>query len=344
MFDVIRRAAILLLCCLLLVLSWWRSPLSPADQNPRVTFAALPVEGLPAPGPHVTLESAWVIKSSGDDFGGYSALASLGDGALLAISDRGRYLRFADPSRNDPQPRMGWFLKEAENDKRKVDSESLTRDPETGRLWAGYEQSNAIVRTDAQGGNPRSVRPLAMRDWPSNGGPEAMVRLTDGRFIVLSESREGWFASQGPALLFPSDPVEGVKPVVFRFEPPAGYRPTDMAQLPDGRVLILLRRVKLSIPPGFAAKIVLADPTAIRKGRVWKGKVVADIAAPLPSDNFEGMTLERETGGDPVVWVVSDDNNALFQRTILLKLRWTGDRAAREQADEKGARTGRTPF
>ena len=92
-----------------------------------MVFAPIALKGMPRLGPGLTLERAWVVKSKGDGFGGYSALVSLGGGGLLALSDFGRYLRFSDPSRGDPQPRMGWFLNKEETDKRRVDSESLDR-------------------------------------------------------------------------------------------------------------------------------------------------------------------------------------------------------------------------
>ena len=190
-----------------------------------------------------------------------------------------------------------------------------------------------------------------MQGWSSNGGPEAFVRLADGRFLVLAEMRDGWFSSGGPALLFPSDPVEGAQPVRFRYDAPPGTQPTDMAQLPDGRVLILHREVVLGVPPRFAATIVLADPKQIRAGQVWSGKVIARIASPLPSDNFEGLAIEPLAHGGARVWVISDDNQISFQRTILLKLRWapppppkkkTSPNAPAEtsgkQVREKGAR------
>ncbi|OCC23951.1 hypothetical protein MB02_09050 [Croceicoccus estronivorus] len=316
-----RRIAIVLFCSVLLALSWWRSPLPSADSDPRVTFAALPLPDRPAFGPGLSLEGVWVLRGEGDDFGGYSALVSLGNGNLLSASDRGRYLRFADPSRGEPQPRMGWFLMKPNEDKREADCESLTRDPATGTLWASYEHSNAIVRADTRGRRQRTVRPAAMRDWPSNGGPEAMLRLADGRFLVLSESREGWFARIGPALLFPSDPAEGAKPVTFHFQPPSGYRPTDLGQLPDGRILVLVRAMQF-VPPGFSAKILIADPADIREGETWEGKIIADLAAPLPEDNYEGLAVEPADDGSATVWVISDDNRTSFQRTILLKLHW----------------------
>ncbi|MDD3799889.1 MAG: esterase-like activity of phytase family protein, partial [Novosphingobium sp.] len=272
-----KRTAALVLACLLLALSWWRSPLLPGSNDPHVAFTPLSLAGLPDPGPDLVLDRAWELTGGGESFGGYSALAALGDGNMLAVSDRGRFLRFGDPSRDVPQPRMGWFLIASTDDKREVDCESLTRDPATGTLWAGYEQSNAIVRADAWQGHVRTVHPAAMRDWPSNRGPESMLRLADGRFLVLSESRDGWLSSTGPALLFPSDPVEGAQPVAFHFRSPMAYRPTDMAQLPDGRVFILLRRLVWPMPPRFAWKIAIADPAEIRKDGTWTGKVVANL-------------------------------------------------------------------
>ena len=334
----LRRFAILALCAVLLALSWWRSPLPPPNRDMRVSFTPIALAKTPQLAPGLTLERAWLVQGNGDDFGGYSALAVLGNGELFTLSDRGRYLRFRDPSRGDPQPRMGLFLTSEAKDKRLADSESLTRDPATGQLWVGYEQSNAIVRTDVQGRDPRAVRPAAMRDWVSNGGPEAMVRLADGRFIVLAESRDGWFSTTGPALLFPHDPVSGVKPVRFRYDAPPRSLPTDMAQLPDGRVLILHRQVVLGVPPGFVSKLVLADPAAIRQGMAWKGTVLATLEPPLPSDNFEGLAVAPQPDGSAVVWVISDDNQIAFQRTILLKLRWKPVPEGKRRTREKGAR------
>src|SRR5690606_34492929 len=105
--------------------------------------------------------------------------------------------------------------------------EAVTSDPRTGRLWAAYENSNLIERRGPAGAVER-VRPAAMQDWPSNAGPEAMVRLADGRFVVLSEGRASWMSTVTDGLLFPGDPVDGAEPVRFRFAPPRGSRPVDM--------------------------------------------------------------------------------------------------------------------
>src|SRR5690606_4099260 len=109
--------------------------------------------------------------------------------------------------------------------KQSADLEALTRDPATGRLWAAFEAINEIARYEPDFSGVVRVRPVAMRNWPGNAGAEAMVRLRDGRFIVLAEASPHWFAAGSPGLLFPGDPVEGSQPVGFRFATPAGFRP-----------------------------------------------------------------------------------------------------------------------
>ncbi len=181
-------------------------------------------------------------------------------------------LRFAPPGAPARPPQLGFFAGRREQDKALVDLESLSRDPASGRVWAGYEGRNEIARFDAALRGAASVRPEAMRNWGVNTGPEAMVRLRDGRFIVIAEASPRWLAVSMPALLFPGDPVDGVAPATFRFVPPEDFRPVDMAQLPDGRVLILLRKVDWGVPPGFSGRLVVADPAQIEHGAWWRGR------------------------------------------------------------------------
>jgi hypothetical protein len=174
-----------------------------------------------------------------------------------------------------------------------------------------------------------AVSPAAMRDWRATFGAEAMVRLADGRFVVLAEGSRDWFGEGMPGLVFPSDPVAGAPPAAFRFAPPPGFRPVDMAQLPDRRVLILLRRVDWGIPPVFSGKLMLADPVALRPGEEWRAEPVADLATPLPTDNYEGLAVEPDGKGGVVLWLISDDNEMALQRTLLLKLAWPANAKAR---------------
>ena len=313
-----RLFALLLVALGLAPGTWWRSPLPPVDNRQHLSFTPLRLPEVDL-GP-LELAGAWQLRSRNPHFGSYSALLALGDGTLLAASDRGRVLRFTPPGVRPSRVRFEVFSGRVEDDKTLADIEALARDPASGRIWAAFEVTNRIERRDAALGAGESVAPEAMRPWRAMFGAEAMVRLADGRFVVLAEG--GGRGDAVPALLFPGDPVAGAEPIGFGFGPPTGFRPVDMAQLADGRVLILLRRVEWGVPPGFSGKLLLADPAAIRAGRPWPAQFLADLAEPLPTDNYEGLAVEPDGHGGWVLWLISDDNEMTLQRTLLLKLVW----------------------
>jgi hypothetical protein len=153
-----------------------------------------------------------------------------------------------------------------------------------------------------------------------------MVRLTDGRFIVLREGfdRPDEYGILGgrrhEALLFSGDPITGARSIRFDVDGPGGFSPVDIAELPDKRVLILMRRAVWPLPIRVAGRIVIADPRTISPGGVWRTKVVARLASDMPIDNFEGMAIAPGEGGELTVWLISDDNSAATQRTLLWKL------------------------
>ncbi|MET0179870.1 MAG: esterase-like activity of phytase family protein [Novosphingobium sp.] len=277
-------------------------------------------------GAAIEVAGAWRLDSPVDAFGGYSALVVLGDGRLAAFSDRGTYLVFTPPGQGG-RPRA--WLGDLDNrrgtvSKRERDCEAVTRDAASGTLWAAYERSNTIVRLGPDLAERGRARPRAMRGWPNNRGPEAMVRLSDGRFVVLAEAHDD--AGRQPGLLFAGDPSEGARAVRFAYRAPRRYRPTDMTELPDGRVLVLNRR--LLFPWRFTASLVVADPGMIAARRTWRGREIARLAPPVPLDNYEGMAIAPEAGGRLAIWLISDDNGAdRVQRTVLLKLLWRPERA-----------------
>lgn len=196
----------------------------------------------------------------------------------------------------------------------------MTVDPASGRVWVGFERANEIWRYAPGLGLPAAdVAPRAMRDWEDNGGAESLVRLHDGRFLVIAETDPKHGATPRDALLFDGDPVarpdRGVR---FRYRPPDGYDPSDATELPDGRVLVLNRRFVL--PFGWRAVLTVIDPRRVRPGQVVTGAEVARFAPPLTTDNYEGLAITRE-GNVTILWMVSDDNQLVLQRTLLMKFR-----------------------
>ena len=319
-----RLLALLILAAALAPGTWLRQALPPPSYDLDLRFDQVRLPARAELAAHLApfeLEAAWRLHSAHEDFGSYSALVAPGKGRLLAFSDRGFMLGFSPPGSPASPPLIRPIHASTSMLKKNRDAEAATIDPASGTIWIGWEYRNAISRHDSAFSDAVTVEPAAMRDWGANSGPEAMTRLADGRFLALREGFSGTTEDRRHrALLFPGDPVEVAEPVSFEFVGPRGFSPTDMAQIPDGRVLILMRRVVWPFPPRFAGRIVLADPAAIRAGEPWQGIAVARLASVLPVDNFEGMAIAPREDGRLTVWLISDDNGAALQGTVLWKL------------------------
>ncbi|MEO0699672.1 MAG: esterase-like activity of phytase family protein, partial [Pseudomonadota bacterium] len=184
----------------------------------------------------------------------------------------------------------------------------------SGQYWLGHEFFHAIQRYDVAS-RPTGLRILEDEvSWSSNSGLEAMVRLRDGRFVAIPESgRE--------VLVYPEDPIEGAQPERLTYvSPQSGFGITDAAELPDGRLLILLRRVLWNVPP-FEGRIAVAKLPKSGEPQELRPQFVLDLTAVAPRDNYEGLAITERDDGAVRVWVISDDNFSSLQRTLLLKLR-----------------------
>jgi hypothetical protein len=265
--------------------------------------------------------SAWELDSPNEDFGGISGLAALPDDRFIGISDAGTLIGFGltnDDRIDRPfiAPLPGSFQSGKNYFDR--DSEGITFDAESGQFWISYEARHAIRRFSRSFSRLDGViRPKEMQLWPRNKGAETLIRMKDGRFIIISESLEDDDTHQ--ALLFSGDPVEpGSVKTSFRYRPPAGYRATDGTQLPDGRIMLLHRSVGL--PRGFSAKLGIASPPDLAQNINWNSRIIASLSAPLLVDNMEGIAV-KQVGNDTIIWMISDSNFNILQRTILMKFR-----------------------
>jgi hypothetical protein len=263
------------------------------------------------------------LTSRDPAFGGFSAMRVEGDRFTL-VSDAGNVVMFrmgADFRPLDIRfsdlpggPGYGWA-------KGSRDVESIAGDTASGKTWIGFENANMIWRFDSALGKAEAYsRPGPMREWDVNGGPEAMVRLASGAFVVISETSELPGIEGRAGLWFDGDPTEpGTRGFTFAYRPPeGGFAPSDMAPLPDGRLLVLVRRI--SIDRWFESKLVLIDPRAIRPGKSIAGKEIAAFTVPVTRDNFEALAVTRENGRT-MLWIASDDNRQPVQRSLLMKFR-----------------------
>ena len=307
---VIAALAVALMCA---PGTWLRSE---PPQAPAGDLAAVPVTAPSATGTQGwALGGLWHLTSSDPQFGGFSALLDLGEGRFAAFSDRGWRLDFSPPGALPQPPRLARVFPDEALHHRFFDIEAAVHDPATGMLWLASENDHAIHRFGSDG-TPAGRRDLGDEvDWTSNSGIEAMVRLEDGRFVILPEGqREG--------LIFASDPVEGGKPERFAIKvPEKGYEITDAARLPDGRLLVVLRKLewpsRRAWPPFASLLAIGAVPEA---GGVFAPQITLRLEGVLPRENYEGLALRERSDGRVDVWIISDDNLSVFQRTLLAKL------------------------
>ncbi len=196
------------------------------------------------------------------------------------------------------------------------DAESMTIGPE-GDIWVGFEVYNAVMRYAPDFAALISLgQPPAMKEWSRGSGPEAMVRLQGGRFIIFCEGK-AIAPHVHAALMFPGDPTNAKNvPFQFGYRPPPGYAPTDAAQLPDGRVIVLHRH--FGILDGFWAAVTIIDPKAIVPGATVSGELLAEFKPPLNIDNMEAISVVQEQGRT-ILWMMSDDNQMPIERTLLFK-------------------------
>ena len=289
--------------------------LTPPDPPPPVslvTFTPLPISS----GPHGSLRplAAWRLESNDWRFGGLSAMHVSG-GRVLAVSDSGWMIRFPlaphGHRRLMVSPLPGRLGTTASKPDRDVES-LVVHGP---LLWLGMERRNAVWRFSGPGWREDGrAWPGLMAKWSENRGVETMVRLGDGRFLLIAEGAKNGFSE---ALLFLGDPATPGTPALrLRYRPPQGYRVTDGALLPDGRVLLLHRRTKLF--EGVTAKLAIAAVSNAKDGDVVIPREIATLAPPGPVDNMEALSVSRE-GRRTIVWLASDDNYMPLQRTLLLK-------------------------
>ncbi|HET9640508.1 MAG TPA: esterase-like activity of phytase family protein [Allosphingosinicella sp.] len=311
---------VLLLVALPLLATFAPPALQQREPPPAVTLVRFTPVALDEEAPAVkrlgrlTYLGGWALTSNDARLGGISAL-HVEAGEALALSDAGWRIRFPVPAGRSPARAEVAMVEEGPGppgDKIYRDVESLV--VEGDQAWLGYEQSNEVWRYGRRGFERRSsAAPPAMREWSDNAGPEAMVRLVDGRFLVFAEGNGG----DSEAVLFAGDPaVRGTPALRLRYRPPAGYRVTDAAALPDGRLILLNRRVALF--EGFTARLTVAALPRLADRALITGREVAAFDGAVTRDNFEALSVTRESGRT-ILWIASDDNYNPFQRTLLMK-------------------------
>ncbi len=263
------------------------------------------------------------LSSSDGRFGGLSGMLVSGDGArLIAVSDHGWWvnMRLAYDAAGlltgagdaAIEPMRGISVRSLAN-LPAGDAESLTTSGGDGVI-VGFETRPRLWRYPSGGKTPVPLpAPPDLSRAPRNEGVEALTRLKDGRLLAISEGLAveggyaGWIGREqgGWARL--------------TWQTGQGFQATDAVTMPNGDVLVLERRI---LPPGARVRLVKAP--AIAPGAVLSGEEIGRLEGALTFDNMEGIAVRLDPAQGTLVYLLSDDNYAFFQRTLLLMFRLIG--------------------
>ncbi len=252
-------------------------------------------------------------------FGGLSGIEIGPDGlALRAISDRGymisgRIVRDAggrivavEELRGDPLLSPdGHVMKDIRND-----AEGLAVDGQ-GRAFVSFEGQHRVWRYDEQGGNAVELpRHPDFRQMQNNSSLEPLAVDEAGVVYTLPE-RSGMLTLPFPVYRF----RDGRWDQPFSIPRRGSFLPVGADFGPDGKFYLLERYLTGIF--GFQSRV--------RRFTI-EGDSITDEEVLLESrvgqhDNLEGIAVWRDTNGEIVLTMVSDDNFRAFQRTELVEYR-----------------------
>ena len=269
------------------------------------------------------------IASDYEHFGGLSGLSyakEAEDISPVFVSDRGEVGQFKLDKDYKPYFTSIQFISGIPwktTNKKIGDAEAIVRlkSKDSDFTLISFEQEHRIMAYSADHKNGKALPlPAEIGMLRSNGGLEAMEVLSDGRLLLMTEhptiktkQHLAWIGSA------PKD-----NPLAFRYitrliAPPEGYSPTDATELPNGDVLVLLRR--FTPTDGVSAKFWRIKKSMLDSSDIITGEVIATLKPPLSVDNMEGIAvIDTSKDGNPIIAVISDDNFNSFQRTLLMIL------------------------
>jgi hypothetical protein len=270
-----------------------------------------------------------VLSSPDPDFGSLSGLAFSPDGTTLyGIADTGFWFR-AVPVETDGRltglaaPMLAPILDKAGEPlarKRDGDAEGLRIFVKDGKETAlvSFEQVNElrqfVAAPDLASARSRTLKLPSMKGVRRNQGFEAVAVAPEasplaGAVVLIAErsldragNHRGWI-------------VGGKRPGTFALKRSDDFDVTDAAFLPGGDLLVLERR--FSLLGGLGMRIRRIAAASLKPGATVDGPALIEGDMRDQVDNMEGLAVRAGEDGGALIAVVSDNNRAIIQRTVL---------------------------
>jgi hypothetical protein len=309
-----------------------------SDGPVKISVAAKPISAFESRDPsrlrfgRLIYRGGVELTSSHKDFGGISAIRMAADGArFIAVTDKGRWLRgqitydgtrpngitdaeMAPVLGQDGKPlsARGWY-----------DTESIAENG--GIVWLGIERVNRIVRFDIgrhgllARGEPIAVPPGIQR-LPHNKGLECLTHVPRGLPLagtLIAISERGLDRDNNIQGFL----IGGTSAGDFSVKRIGDFDVSDCAVTPDGDLLLLER--SFSRLAGVGMRIRRVPLASVKPGTTIDGPALSTADMGFQIDNMEGISVHRAADGALVLTLISDDNFAFFQRTLLLQFTLT---------------------
>jgi hypothetical protein len=274
---------------------------------------------------HLIFLNGFQLRSRDPRFGGLSGLTIGADGKLYSVSDRGYWVsarmifdvngKLTDLTDWNIQPILSTTGAPVTDPL--YDAEALARASD-GSFLIAFEGFHRIWRYAPPPATFDSLPvpvpvPPDLAKAPFNGGLECTAVMPDGGILAVTEE----YAN-------PDGTFKGWLLRDERFEelsylPSDGFQVSDCAALKNGDVIFLERRY---VPLGILfARLKLVKAVNIRPGAKLAGEELLRLEYPLEVDNFEGVAVQEDALKGTTIYLVSDDNYNVFQRTLLLQFR-----------------------
>ena len=273
-------------------------------------------------------ELAWAggldLKARGtSSFGGLSGLDVEPDGRFMSQTDEGDLVRgriVLDPAgrlagvADATIQRMVDETGQALQAKALADAEDITALPDGGYA-VSFEQEHRVLRYPP-GGGPGvrlAISPdMARRD--RDLGLEALA-YKDGALYEGAEDGEIWRCRIAP--MKETTACASVMPT----SPFPGFKLTGLDAAGPGFVAVYRG---VGVLTGWRTTIAWLQPAGPDGRGPWTAHKLAVLERPLTRDNMEGISAVPKSGGGWRLYLVSDNNFAGFQRTLLLAFDWKG--------------------
>lgn len=305
-------------------------PIAPVKVGPEIGLVTTPVPLSAANPPPVSIGrfvyAGGIALSSPDTtrLHGLSDLKFGPDGGIVSVSDEGdlfearlqldetgRLVGLTDGKLSplkglDGQPLQG---------KDQSDAEGLAILPNGDRL-VSFERNHRIWlyprQPDGTYGTPRAVNKPATT-FPDNEGMEALTAYPiagPDAYLVGGEEGEVWLCKV-------SAPCVGLTP---QSPPDFTWGLTSFAAF-EGQAVAALYRAYDPIRGWRGQVRFILDPRAPAAKQALAATLTLDGA--FTRDNFEGIALSRSPTGATRIYILSDDNDASNERTLLMAFDWT---------------------